>query len=501
MGVIVQSLRRNLAANFLSRAWIGVLQIVALPFTLKLLGPEGFGLVGVFLTLQSVASIFESAFSIATNREMAQRRATAAESTHDILPVFGLAGFGCGIVFAVAMILLTPLLVTYWITADGLSRSVVENSLLIMGGTLGLQVANGSTFGALLGCDRQVAANAVLSLWALLRTVGALAALVVLGGGLVTYFAAQLVGYLIYFGLTAAMALRAAGWATSPSTWRAEHWRERCRTMAGMIGSGLASSPLEQLDKIVLAHWGGVRELGYYSFASSLAGVVLYVAGPVVQASFPALAASVGQRNTAETDRVFHLMTALMTVTAGAIALMLSLFGTEIVGLWTGNAETGVEVGRLLSYLMIGAAANAVYFLPVYLQLATGRTKPLIVFNAVTLVVMIPVMYLAATEIGAVGVAIGWLAIKAAALFALVPVILKPLLTGGAWAWWRQSILPPLLGILPGGIAGYLLIPRAEPDLGFIAAVGAAGLVSLAGGTLCAPHLRARAMELLHRRG
>ncbi len=340
MGAVVQSLRKNLAANFLSRVWIGVLQIATLPYLLELLGPQGFGLVGVFLTLQSIAGIFEGALSLATNREIAQRRAADPSATKDILPMHAVAGLCCGIVLAAAVILLAPFLASYWISGDGLPQSVIVNALILMGCALGLQVASGSAFGALLGCDRQIVANIILAAWATLRTAGALAALFALGGNPHVYFAAQLAGFAIYAILTFAMAIRAAGWSLNRAIWRIEELRDRVRTVSSMIGSGLVGTPLEQLDKIALAHWGGLANLGYYAFASNLAGTVLYVAGPVVQASYPALAASVGQSNKRETDRVFNLMTAVVTVAAGSIALILSLFGHDIVGLWTGNAET-----------------------------------------------------------------------------------------------------------------------------------------------------------------
>ncbi len=83
------------------------------------------------------------------------------------------------------------------------------------------------------------------------------------------------------------MAIRAAGWSLNRAIWRIEELRDRVRTVSSMIGSGLVGTPLEQLDKIALAHWGGLANLGYYAFASNLAGTVLYVAGPVVQASYP----------------------------------------------------------------------------------------------------------------------------------------------------------------------------------------------------------------------
>ncbi len=148
---------------------------------------------------------------------------------------------------------------------------------------------------------------------------------------------------------------------------------------------------------------------------------------------------------------------------------------------------------------MTGAAANAVFYLPVYLQLTTGRTKPLIVFNAAALAVMAPLMFVLVTHFGASGAAVGWLTIKIAALAFLVPVILRPLVTGGAAAWWLHAILPPVLGILPGAIVGYGLIGADGSALSLVIGAGLATLTSLIGGVLCAPELRQHVLLALSR--
>ena len=57
--------------NFLGRGWGALLSIALTPVYIKFLGIEAYGLIGVFITLQSLLSILDMGLGTAANREMA----------------------------------------------------------------------------------------------------------------------------------------------------------------------------------------------------------------------------------------------------------------------------------------------------------------------------------------------------------------------------------------------------------------------------------------------
>ena len=65
----------NLIANYLGQGWSALMAIIFMPIYIKILGPEAFGLVGFYITMQIVLSIFDFGITPTLNREMARYRA------------------------------------------------------------------------------------------------------------------------------------------------------------------------------------------------------------------------------------------------------------------------------------------------------------------------------------------------------------------------------------------------------------------------------------------
>jgi len=55
----VGRLERNTFANLFGAAWSAAVGVLCVPVYLKLLGAEGYGLVGLFVTLQSVFVVLD----------------------------------------------------------------------------------------------------------------------------------------------------------------------------------------------------------------------------------------------------------------------------------------------------------------------------------------------------------------------------------------------------------------------------------------------------------
>ena len=68
----MSTVKRNIAANFIGRAWSMILAVVFIPLYLKFLGIEAYGLVGFFAALQSIFGIMDFGIGMTLNREMAR---------------------------------------------------------------------------------------------------------------------------------------------------------------------------------------------------------------------------------------------------------------------------------------------------------------------------------------------------------------------------------------------------------------------------------------------
>ena len=65
-------LERNTMANLGGTIWSVLLGLVCVPLLIRFLGAEAFGLVGLFLALQSVFSFLDLGIGATLNREIAR---------------------------------------------------------------------------------------------------------------------------------------------------------------------------------------------------------------------------------------------------------------------------------------------------------------------------------------------------------------------------------------------------------------------------------------------
>ena len=63
---------KNIIANFAGSGWSALMGLIFLPFYIRLMGAESYGIVGIFVSLQAIFSILDLGLSQTLNREMAR---------------------------------------------------------------------------------------------------------------------------------------------------------------------------------------------------------------------------------------------------------------------------------------------------------------------------------------------------------------------------------------------------------------------------------------------
>jgi len=485
-------LGRNMVVNVAGRGWTALVQIAFIPMLLRLLGADGFGLVGVFLTLQAASQILENSYALTVNREIARLRGSGQGGIPAVLRTAEVMAWLTAVGFAAILAVLVPLLSGVWLTADTLAASTLTTALWLMVPTLGLQLGAGLYVGALLAGDRHGTANLLLATTATLRSGGAAAVVMLTDGGVLTYFLWQIAVALFHAGSGALLAWRSVARTGAPARFERARLRLFASFGGGMLGIGLLGVLLAQMDRIILARWAGLTELGYYTFTASLAAVLLYLAGPISQGVFPALAGALGRTDRAEAERIFATGTQVLGALVVPAGVALAVFGHEIVTVWTGDAALAARLAPLLALLAVGSTLNAVVYLPSHLYLASGRTRLVVAFSAIAASVLGAALVPLIDRFGALGAAVGWVALNLAYAAVLAPLILRRVLPGQGWPWALRGVLVPLAVALPLIGAARLAMP-AEPTLSTtIGLPVAGGLAAVLLAAAAAPELRAR---------
>ena len=136
----------------------------------------------------------------------------------------------------------------------------------------------------------------------------------------------------------------------------------------------------------------------------------------------------------------------MMAVLILPLALILTLFSSEVLRLWTGNPVLATYGAPIVMFLVAGTAINGIMFLPYALQLANGWTSLGLTVSVCMCLVMVPAVYFMAAHFGGVGAAAVWLAVNALNLAITFPLTHRRLLRREALKWLGEDLCMPLLG-------------------------------------------------------
>ena len=177
--------------------------------------------------------------------------------------------------------------------------------------------------------------------------------------------------------------------------------------LVGTFGALVSGVPQLLISKLL-----PLVELTYYSVASTATGALQVVYLAAQTSLFPRMSACWQQKSLAQMQRLYLLGLRLTVYLCVAPAMLLFFFPADILTLWTHSSELAKHGQPLLPILAIAILANCAHAAPLNVLLASGKTRPPLLVNAVSLPFMIIGCYFAIRKSGVSGAALCWLALN-----------------------------------------------------------------------------------------
>jgi O-antigen/teichoic acid export membrane protein len=488
----VARLRDNIVANYAGQAWMVLMGLAFVPWYLRLLGPEAFGLVGFMLSLQALSQLFDLGISAAVNRELARRAHAAgdARDVRDLVRTCEALVWPIALAIGLALWIASPAIAGRWLQPGALGAATTQSAVALMAVAVAALWPTSFYSGALYGLERQGLLNAVNAVFATLRFAGVLVVLQLLGPGVEVF-----IGWHALVGAAQSLTLALLAWRALPAGAPAHvRWpvlRGTKRFAGGMFAIGALSLVLSQLDRLALSTLRPLAELGYYSLAASLAAGLGRLVLPMFNALYPRFSRLVATGERADLVRLYHLSNQWLVAVVAAVAAMLIAFGQDVVWLWTGDAAVAAQVAVPLALMVLGSAFNGMINLPYALQLANGATRLTLAANAIAFVFAVPLGWLAIARYGMTGAASIWLAINAGYFLVTAPLAHRRWLAGESRAWYLHDLLPPVLAASAVVATARALVPPLPRDAGGLAMLAGVSFAVLLASTLATPAGRA----------
>src|SRR5215469_6203758 len=113
--------KRNIIANFAGQGWIALMGFIFVPFYLRFIGVEGYGLVGFFVLLSSAFALMDGGLGDAATRQIAGYATSDDEGKRRIVAllrsiesIFWMVAVLTGLIVAVS----ARLIATYWLNVE-----------------------------------------------------------------------------------------------------------------------------------------------------------------------------------------------------------------------------------------------------------------------------------------------------------------------------------------------------------------------------------------------
>jgi O-antigen/teichoic acid export membrane protein len=456
----VRLLQKNIVANSLGSLFTVVLNLVFIPLYIKFMGMEAYGLIGFFVTLQSIFFILDLGLGSTLNREIARLSVLEhkAKEMRDLLRTLEVPFWSVGLIIGGIVILVAPFCAHHWLKLQNLAPSTVQHTIMIMGVALALQWPFSFYSGGLQGLQKQGLINILAVATALCRGLGAVIILWRISPTLEAFFIWQIFISAGQTWVTALFLWRSLPQHAARPVFRTDLLRQIWRFAVGVSGISILGTILTQLDKVILSKMLSLEAFGYYTLAYTLAVNLTRFFSPIATAAYPHFTVLVSTDAREQLAMVYHQCAQILSVFVIPAAIVLALFSKEIILLWTQNLTIAEQTYQIASVLVIGTAMNGLMHVPYTLQLASGWTSLAFYINLVAVLVLSPLIILFAIWFGALGAAAVWVILNGCYIVVAIPLMHKRLLPLEMMRWYKEDIGRPfLVSLLVAGTFRFLI--------------------------------------------
>lgn len=437
-------IRNNLIANYAGQLWVAAMAFAFVPFYIKVLGVEAYGLIGFFAILQAGMAILDAGISPVLSREVALYGAGKDRNISGLLRSLEFVGLGGGLLFLGLMFFLAGWVAAEWLNSATISTEVMRFSIYSMTAVVCLRFFESLYKSVLSGLQKQVLLNGVNVFSSTLRNAGAACVLLINGASLEYFFVWQLVVSIFSISIYLFLAYRELSMRSIGFNLDFTYLIKVRVFVAGATSAALLAFFLGQIDKILLSYSLDLADFSYYAIAASLAGVLSLLVGPVSQAIYPYLVSIEVYSERVRAYRKACKLVSLVVVPAAGVVIF---FPAQILYGWSGDRVLSEEVQPLLSILAAGNLFSGLMVLPFMLEYVSGRVSLVVKANLFALSVFSVCLFVLVPLYGGLGAAWGWLFLNLSYFLLMGWVVHRDFLRRDRWGWYFFDVGFPCIAV------------------------------------------------------
>jgi len=441
-------LAHNMLLNLIGQGLPLLVGVVSVPFIIRGLGTDRFGLLSLAWVVLGYFAIFDLGLGRATTKFVAEALGKGEEkeipriawTSVTVQALFGLLG-------SIVLIALTPLLVGRILNVPPELIGEAKVMFYILAPSVPVVLISSSFQGILEAFQRFDLVNAVkipssmltfllplLGLYFEFRLPG-IVALTLLAriGALLAYT-------MLDFRIMPQLIKYSGSLSLFPHLFSFGGWV----TVTNIVGPILV-----YLDRFLIGSLLSLAAVAYYSAPYEIVTRLSIISTSLSVTLFPAFSSLEGVENKEKIGTIFAKSVKYILLTLGPVVLIVMLFARDILGLWLGT-EFSLESTIVLQVLALGVLINSLAHTPFALLQGVGRPDLPAKFHLFELLIYVGIAWLLVSKWGINGAAMAW----------TLRVTLDTFLLFGA-VFWVYKLSPQTLSINGVGRAGLILVMLA----------------------------------------
>lgn len=152
------SVRLNLLSNLVTKVLTAAVSLACVPVYINVLGVAGYGVIGIWATLETLASLLDLGLSPTMTRELAatEQRAEEAQHVRDLVRTIEVVYWALGLLIGATIVLSAPLIATHWLRSSQISPGELQTSVQLIGVLIFCRWPLSFYSSGLTGLERQV---------------------------------------------------------------------------------------------------------------------------------------------------------------------------------------------------------------------------------------------------------------------------------------------------------------------------------------------------------
>lgn len=456
------SLKKNIISNYAGTLTSTILSFLVVPFYIKWLDPEAYGLVGIASLVQGWVMLLNAGLTPVVGHQAARAHGGAADwnETGRLFRTIDWLMAGLSLLVFLGIVFTGPWLANNWLEKTHLETKTVSTSLILLVLMALTRLLSSVSRGVIANMEAQLWLNANLAFFNALRFAASLPIVYTWRNIEVLFSWWTIIALIEYFSIQRKVN-NLIPISIPLFTFDLIELKKHGQIITSLTFTSTVWILLTQLDKLILSGILSLERYGHYSIAILLASGILILAQPVSQAFQPRMTKAFSQGGVKLVTEELILCTQLLVLLIAPIGAVIFAMPESVVYIWTGDYAVSTNVANVLRGYVIGNTLIAIGGLLYLMQLAIGNIRWHLRGNLIFAIILIPTVPWIAKQYGAEGAGWLWAGINLLLFLGWNSFLLSKLAPAIRARWlWRDTLTPLATAFFSAWLVTKLIQPE-----------------------------------------